>query len=289
MKGPNHRLTTATLPIMPETSRELRRLLGLPSTRNRQLQEVLLGDPAAVIAVFRELNRARPGAGEMATDAAHALSLTGLGPFRRLLDSLPKVEPGKRDHTGMQGRESAYSQAAHAAFYANALSTHKGMTGNQEIPTAALLQNPAILALWCVEPESALRAANAVRDGVPTNMAFGAELGEPLEDVNQRLARAWAFPRAAQQAMGDWDDFNPRPQMIKLADGLAQTTAASWQHEDSETFTELLSEFLDLSPERATAWLHRQATDAARSLSRYDYPLPGLRADIHGTRARGAG
>ncbi|MGB5450597.1 MAG: HDOD domain-containing protein [Sedimenticolaceae bacterium] len=287
MKGPNHRLTTATLPIMPETSRELRRLLGLPSTRNRQLQEVLLGDPAAVIAVFRELNRARPGAGEMATDAAHALSLTGLGPFRRLLDSLPKVEPGKRDHTGMQGRESAYSQAAHAAFYANALSTHKGMTGNQEIPTAALLQNPAILALWCVEPESALRAANAVRDGVPTNMAFGAELGEPLEDVNQRLARAWAFPRAAQQAMGDWDDFNPRPQMIKLADGLAQTTAASWQHEDSETFTELLSEFLDLSPERATAWLHRQATDAARSLSRYGYPLPGFELIFTGREPEG--
>jgi hypothetical protein len=57
---------------------------------------------------------------------------------------------------------------------------------------------------------------------------------------------------------------------------LAQTTAASWQHEDRETLTALLSEFLDLSQDEASAWLHRQAADAARSLSRFDYPLPGF-------------
>lgn len=276
MKGINQRLATVTLPIMRETSRELRRLLGLRSTRNQQLQDVLLGDPAATIAVFRELDHTRPGAGETVTDAAHAVSLIGLGPFRRLLDSLPEVEPQKLHGSRMPGKESAYSQAAHAAFYANALSRHRGTTENREIPTAALLQTPAILALWHAEPESAQRASNAVRDGVPTLVAFGAELGESLEDVNRRLAGAWSFPYLAQQAMGDWDDFNPRPHMVRLADGLAQTTAASWQHEDSETFTALLSKFLNLSVDQATAWLHRQATDAARALSRYDYPLPGF-------------
>lgn len=275
MKGRDQRLATATLPIMQETSRELRRLLGLPSTRNQQLQDVLLADPAAAIAVFRELGHARPGAGETVTDAAHAISLIGLGTFRRVLDSLPEMRLDEFGHTGMQGKESAYSQAAHAAFYAGALSRHKGASGNHEVPTAALLQNPAILALWGTEPESAQRATNAVRDGVPTHVAFGAELGESLENVNRRLAEVWGFPRLARQAMGDWDDFNPRPQMIRLADGLAQTTAASWQHEDAGTLTALLSEFLDLSPDQATTWLHRQATEAARSFSRYDYPLPG--------------
>jgi HD-like signal output (HDOD) protein len=276
MKGPNHRLATATLPIMKETARELRRLLDLRSTRNHQLQDVLLRDPAAAIAVFRELNQARPGASETVADAGHAVSLIGLEPLRRLVDTLPEVASRKDGKTGMSGAETAYSQAAHAAFYANALAEHKGPAGSREVPTAALLQNPAILALWNNDPESALRASNAVRDGVPTNVAFGAELGEPLEEANRRLASAWALPSLAKQAMGDWDDFNPRPMMVKLADGLAQTTAASWQHEDKETYIALLSEFLDLSQDQATSWLHQQASSAARSLGRFGYPLPGF-------------
>jgi len=276
MKGQNPRLATATLPIMRKTARELRRLLDLPATRLHQLQDVLLSDPAAAIAVFKELGQARPEARKTVADAGHAITLIGLDTFRRLLDSLPEIEPRKNAHTGMRGAETAYSQAAHAAFYANALAEHKGPARTHEVPTAALLQNPAILALWSIDPESALRASNATRDGVPTNVAFGAELGEPLEEANQRLAAAWALPSLAEDAMGDWDDFNPRPLMVKLADGLAQTTAANWQHEDKETYTALLSEFLDLSQDEATSWLHRQASGAARSLNSFDYPLPGF-------------
>ncbi len=276
MKGPNPRLANTTLPIMQETGRELRRLLGLRSTRNPQLQQVLLNDPAAAIAVFRELDQTRPGAHEQVSDAAHALSMIGIDPFRQLLERLPEVDGRTPDRPLKQGPASAYSQAAHAAFYAGALSEHKGLVGNMEIPTAALLQNPAILALWATEPESALRASNAVRDGVSASQAFGAELGEPLEDANQRLARAWALPKLARQAMGDWDDFNPRPQMVKLADGLAQTTAAGWHNDDTATITALLSDFLDAGDDEATAWLHQRSTDAARALSVLDYPLPGF-------------
>ena len=91
------------------------------------------------------------------------------------------------------------------------MTLHKGIEGGCEIRTAALLQNPAVLALWEAEPKSALRASRAVRDGVAVDAAFGAELGEPREDANRRLAGAWALPGLARPAMGDWDDFNPRP------------------------------------------------------------------------------
>lgn len=276
MKRRNPRLAQTTLPIMRETANELRRLLALRSTRNRELQEVLLSDPAAAIAVFRELNHTRPGAGEQVTDAAHAVSMIGMDPFRRLVESLPEVASRSPDEPVSHGPASAYSQAAHAAFYAAALSEYKGVQTTREIPTAALLQNPAILALWATEPESALRASNAVRDGVPPEVAYGAELGESLEDANRHLASTWALPRLARQAMGDWDDFNPRPHMVRLADGLAQSTAAGWQREDTETLTAALAEFLDLSRDQACAWLHGQAIDAARALSRFDYPLPGF-------------
>lgn len=274
MKGPNPRLPETTLPIMPATARELRRLIDLRTTRNQQLQDVLLSDPAASIAVFRELSRSRPGAGEQVSDAAHAVSLMGMIPFRRLIDSLPEVDDS--DDTRRTGSATAYSQAAHAALYAAALGNHKGYGKQPELSTAALLQNPAILALWSLEPESARRASNATRAGVPYETAFGAELGESLDDANRRLGEAWALPRLARQAMGDWDDFNPRPQVVKLADGLAQTTAAGWHSDQTDTYTEVLADFLDLSHDQACAWLHERVIDAARALSHLDYPLPGF-------------
>lgn len=269
-------LADTTLPIMRETAQELRRLLGLHSTRNQELQRVLLSDPAAAIAVFRRLEQARPGACEKVTDAAHAVSLIGMDPFRHLLDTLPEIDPGKRGQAGSGNPASAYSEAAHAAFYAGALSDHKGLGSKQEIPTAALLQNPAVLALWTADPEAALRAHNAVRDGVSAEIAFAAELGEPLDEANRRLATAWAFPQLAQQAMRDNELRNTRPQMVRIADNLARTTSAGWQREDTHAATGQLSDFLDLSRDQACAWLHQQATEAARSLSRYNYPLPGF-------------
>ena len=200
MKGPNPHLATARPPIMQETGRELQRLLGLPATRNQQLQDVLLGDPAATVAVFRVLQQVRPGACEQVADTGHAVSMIGLDSLRRLVEELPRVAGSP----GAGSPAPAYSQAAHAAMYAGALATLRGMGGSHDIPTAALLQNPAVLALWALEPESAQRATNAHRDGVAFAVAFGAELGEPLEEANQPLAEAWALPTLTRQSMGDW-------------------------------------------------------------------------------------
>ena len=276
MPGQIPRLAEATLPIMHQTGRELRRLLGQRSTLNRRLGDVLHSDPGAAIAVFRALGRIRPNASGLVTDAGHAVSLVGLDPFRRLLDSLPEVEPGRVPNVMTGGPTTAYSQAAHAAVYADALADHRGMGGNREITTAALLQNPAVPALWATEPEAALRATNAVRDGVPPDVAFTAELGESLQDANRRLAKAWAFPHLARQSMGDWDGFNPRPQMVMLAQGLAQNTTAGWRSETTATLAVRLADFLDLGHDQASAWLHRQTVDAARALHHLDYPLPGF-------------
>ena len=77
--------------------------------------------------------------------------------------------------------------------------------------------------------------------------------------------------------------------MVKLADGLAQTTAASWQHEDTETLTALLSEFLDLShgPGDGLAAPSRPPRLHAQ-LQQIDYPLPGFELHIHTARSRRA-
>ena len=260
---------------MPQTAAELRRLLDLRSTRHIQLQRILLADPAALVAVFRELEHARPGASERVGDAAHAVSLIGVEAFRRMIEGLPVLDG--TEHPVEGASSCTYSAAAHAAIYATAIAGHKGLGRREEFATAALLQNPAVLALAADEPESTQRAINAVRDGVSADVAFGAELGEPLQDANRRLAVSWALPALARQAMGDWDDFNPRPQVVRLADEIAQTTALSWHGEQIEALTSLLGEFLGLEQDQASGWLHRQSVDAARHLRPFAYPLPGFR------------
>ena len=258
---------------MPATAVELDRLLELQATRTSQLQRMLLNDPAAAIAVFRTLGRLRPDACDTVSDAAHAISLIGVDPLRELIQSVPTLSrpPGGRLR---ESATFAYSQAAHAAHYADRLAEHAGVGQNHEVPTAALLQHPAVIALWTAAPESAQRATYAVRDGVDFEMAFSAEIGEPVEDANQRLAEAWSLPALARQSLGDWDDFNPRPQLVKLADSLAQTTSAGWHGESLAMVSVILAEYLDSDEDAAIAWLHRETVEAARRLQGFDYPLP---------------
>jgi len=276
MNTTKRQLADAIPPIMQATAVELRRLLELRATRNPQLQRVLLSDPAAAVAVYRVLGRLRPGACDTVSDAAHAISLIGMQPLQEMIDSLPTQSFDPTRQALRETAAHAYSHAAHAAHYANALAEHKGLGANHEIPTAALLQNPAILALWTLDPESAQRATFTTRDGVDFETAFGAELGEPIEDANLRLAEAWSLPALARQSMGDWDDFSSRPQLVKLADGLAQTTASGWRDENLQTVNVILAEFLDCEDDAATSWLHRETVAAAARMTGFCYPLPAF-------------
>jgi HD-like signal output (HDOD) protein len=269
-------LAAVDLPVMPETAAELRRLLDLEVTRNPNLQDILIHDPAATIALFKRLQVARPGAFEQVSEIAHAVSMIGMDSVRELLGALPQLPEYEHAPRKPATPALAYSQAAHAALYADALAARVGLNGGQSLPTAALLQNPAMLALWAVEPESAQRASYALRDGVPAELAFGAELGVPLSLANQRLADAWAFPRLARQAMGTDEVAGKTLQVVRLAGVMAESTAAGWGNRNENPVTEKLADFLRIEPAHATQWMHRLSTDAARTLKRFDYPLPGF-------------
>jgi HD-like signal output (HDOD) protein len=276
MKSTKHRLVDVIPPIMQATAVQLRRLLDRSTTRNPLLQHVLLNDPAAAVAVYRVLGRLRPQACDTVSDAAHAISLIGMLPLQEMIDSLPSLDFDPTQRPLRETAASAYSQAAHAAHYAKALAEHRGLGANHEIPTAALVQNPAVLALWTLDPESAQRATFTTRDGVDFETAFSAELGEPLEDANRRLAEAWSLPALARQAMGDWDDFSSRAQLVELAGALAQTAACGWRNENLQTINVILAEFLDCSEDAAVTWLHRETVAAAAHMTGFCYPLPAF-------------
>ncbi|WP_078120918.1 HDOD domain-containing protein [Thiosocius teredinicola] len=276
MKADRNRLADATLPIMPETGRALRELLDTDTTRNPQLQPVLLNDPAAATAVFRRLEKVRPGAFERVADPAHAVSLMGQDAFRSLIESLPiaSIETQRTPRT--IGRENAYSQAAHAAVLAADLCNATRTEVSGDILTAALLQQPAMMALWATDPVSAKRATNAVQDGVPIEIALGAELGEPPATINTFLAERWAFPSLARDSLGTADGINNRPKLVRLADRLAQASMVGWGGGPLDDVAEPLAEFLRLDADKATAWLHRSIADAAQSLHHVGYPLPAF-------------
>ena len=260
---------------MPATAKELHRLLGLKSTRNPQLEHVLLNDPAAAVAGVRALGQLRPTAVETVSDAAHALSLVGMEAVQDLVRTLPELTQDRPDRRLDETAAHAYSQAAHAGHYAAALASIDARDHSQGVHTAALLQHPAVLALWVDDPEAALRATHAARDGVGFEAAFEAELGEPLGETDQRLAEAWSLPLLARRAM-DGDGSDPRPRLVKLADELAQSTAVDLRRRTDEPITAALADHLVCEGDGATTWLHRQTVEAARALHGFGYPLPGF-------------
>lgn len=260
------------LPIMPETAAALRKLLAQPNVTNNDLQAVLLSDPAASIALYNRIEQLRPGASESITDPAHAISMMGISAFKQLFEGLDVAQITQV--TPLLSLAYGYGHAAHAAWLAKAMAEQVHSKSGNEIAAAALLQQPAMLALWHKDPESAARASNAVRDGVPFDVAFRAELCEPLSEANQRLAKAWGFPRLARESLGDWDPFNKQPQTVMLADLLTQVSNHGWLEEETALQIELLSKFNNSDTDTAAAWWRSELANAGRALHRFGYPPP---------------
>ena len=260
---------------MPITAHALREQLNSNSSNNLALQRILMRDPAATIAVYQRVEQVRPGTAKGIADPAHALSMIGHHGFEEILRTLPqnsRQDTGeRRPHVG-----HAYSQAAHAAWFARALAKALGLENPEEIAAAALLQHPAILVLWLKDGESAARATNVTRCGVSFDVAFSAELGESLQQANRRLAEAWNLPRLAYEAMGDWNPFNQAAQTVALADMLTQTAFAGWPHDSSTLNAEILEEFLGQPQSAVSAWWRQGAAEAARDMAGHDYPLPAF-------------
>ena len=115
-----------------------------------------------------------------------------------------------------------------------------------------------------------------MRAGEPLEDTLQQALGEPIAELNGTLARAWGMPMLARQAIKPVaGDTRPKLGAVRLAEAVATATAAGWQHPMMAELPDRLAEFLSLSPDDATRWLHEQATDIARELSAYAYPLAG--------------
>lgn len=271
MTGVQGNLDKYKPPMMELTQRTLLELLEKPSTRNSDLQTVILRDPGAAVAVFSRLHEIAPSAMDDVTDIQHALGMLGMKAFESLVKSYPTLSAERKNSSASTC--FLFSQLAHAAIYAMAIARVAKQTSPEQLATAALLQDAAILALWQKEPDSALRATNATKEGVSPEIAFYAELRANINEVNQAVANAWGLPSLARETMNNWSAFSPKPLLVNLVTALARSTAANWHSEETETAIELLEGYLPKTISNPTGWLMQNAVDAAHQLSDLDYPL----------------
>lgn len=271
MSGISQRLIQCPPPMLADTQQKLLDLLEKPATRNIDLQNVILLDPGAAVAVFGRLHKLSPTAMDDVTDIQHAIGMMGLGVFEDLIKSARTVNFERQDAENNAGY--LYSQLAHAAHYAMAIGELSGQNSPEQLATAALVQHSTVLALWHCDAESALRATNATRDGVSDEIAFYGELHCDIKECNPLLADAWGLPLLARQTLDSWSAFNPRPLIINLASELAKTTAADWHSEETTTAIELLEGYLPNTVKNPTGWLMQEGVKIARKLEHLPYPL----------------
>jgi hypothetical protein len=263
-------LADLTLPLLPETAAALDASLALRKTRNADLQRILLSDPAAAIAVLRAVARRKPETAEDLVDLAHAVSLLGQAGLDTLMQDTPVLN--EADAARSLALRQHYAHAAHAAHYARAWATLRGWANAEGVAMAALLHNPAPLALAAADPESALRALNAAWAGVPWQIAYGAELGHDVRTANVELCRQCTLPRTVTAALRLAASATPAARLAAVAADLGRTTSLGWHPDETSLQLETLAQLLEVEHDAAGALLSRQAVEAARELAPLGYP-----------------
>lgn len=257
---------------MPYTARRVRFLTHSQKSTHADIESVVLNDPGATLAIYRALERRRPGASNEASGPAHAISMVGMDTFRAIFRNVPVID-GRKVMEHILSPGFAYGQAAQAGWYARRIAEILGFGQAVEMQVAALLQRPSVLTLWHHDFESAARASNAIRDGVSFEVAFRAELGLPVEAADPVYTEAWKLPQLAAEAAREDPQMSRQARCVAVATRMAQVAYAGWpEHEFEATVAELR----ELLPERvrdAGNWWKCETAAAAHVLQPWDYPL----------------
>ncbi len=264
--------TSAPLPIMPYTARRVRFLTHSQKSTHADIESVVLNDPGATLAIYRALERRRPGASDEASGPAHAISMVGMDAFRSIFRNVPVID-GRKVMEHILSPGFAYGQAAQAGWYARRIAEMLGFGQAIEMQVAALLQHPAVLTLWHQDFESAARASNATRDGVNFEIAFRAEFNLPVHVADQAYIDAWKLPQLAREAAHEDPEMSRQARCIAVATRMARVAYAGWP---DEAFVATAAELADLLPERVRDpgnWWKCETAATAHTLQPWDYPL----------------
>jgi len=193
-----HRLAEAfaaveRLPVLLESQRRLRRLVGKPSVPKGEVTETVESDVALVVAVLRATGdrNAAPGRVWGVPDAVDALTPAGVGALAAGLDTYDLLEPSGEWHGQLEPLRRHSVATKHAAVRVAVLGGHANW---DELALAALLHDVGRLVLARLYPGYAEIVDH--RAGLPEErvQAERRELGIDHALVGGVLTRRWGLP-----------------------------------------------------------------------------------------------
>ncbi|MES9968456.1 MAG: HDOD domain-containing protein [Candidatus Thiodiazotropha sp.] len=269
------KLSVEPLLVMQRTLTQVKDLLQKSSVNHSRLSEVISRDPGFSLHLMQQLNKLPSPPKEPITKISVAIPLLGMDAIERASRTLPSLED-KLKGPPRRGIIDCYSRAAHAAIYARSIAERRGWMEADSLYTAGLLHNVGEMALWAVAPDTMRAIHTKVSQGAAREGVARETLGITLEELSAGLSLAWQLPELIQDSQGISNSYEPKPLAVMLASVLARESSLGWYRSKLATDIELLAEFLEISCDEATTYLHRLASNAARDLCGLPLPLPAF-------------
>jgi HD-like signal output (HDOD) protein len=260
---------------MQRTLTQVKDLLQKSSVNHGRLSEVISRDPGFSLHVMRQINNLPNPPKEPINKVSLAIPLLGMDAIEQASRKLPSLE-AKLKGPPRRGLIDCYSRAAHAAFYARSFAERLRWQEADSLYTAALLYDIGEMALWSAAADKMRAVHTRINQGTTYESASRQILGFTLEELSVQLSIKWRLPDLIRDSQGLFNSYLPKPLSVMLASTLARDSHLGWQRTKTVDDIELLAEFLEISHSEATAYLHRQAVEAARDLYRLPLPLPAF-------------
>jgi HD-like signal output (HDOD) protein len=266
-------LASEPLLVMQRTLTEVRDLLRQSSVNHGRLSEVISRDPGFSMYVMRQINNLPNPPKEPITKISLAIPLLGMDAIEQASRTLPCLEE-KLKGPPRRGLIDCYSRAAHAAIYARSIAERRRWQETDSLYSAALLHDISEMALWARVPDKMHAIHGRITQDIPRESAAQQILGGTMEELSAELSEKWKLPTLIHDSQGLSNNYQPQPLAVMLASVVARESSLGWQRTKTDDDIELLAEFLEISHDEATAYLHRLAAQAARDLHRLPLPLP---------------
>ncbi len=268
-------LTGEPLPVMRRTLTQVRDLLDQSSVNHTRLSEVIARDPGFSLNIIRRLISLPTPPREEISRISLAIPLLGMDRVEQAARSLPCLED-RLQGPPRRGLINGYSQAIHAARYAQSIAEWRRAPESKDLYTAALLHNLAEMALWCADPDTMSNIHRRILNGDDRENVAREMLGATFEELSVQLSLTWHLPASIERAQGLSNSYLPAPLTVMLASAIARESSLGWDRPETLESLELLAEFLEIPVPRSIALIHRLAAETARDLSILSLPLPAF-------------
>lgn len=182
------------LPIDPAVRAEFLEQLQKGASASA-LSLLLLRDPALVLLLFREANRALARYDREAHTLEHAISLLGAGRMQTLAEQAPVLDP---NHPFIDGYRGALMRSRHAASQARLWAEGTGLWPAEEVFWSTLLAAAPLWPLY-LEAGPALQQIEQLRaeHGAVSTASVVKLLGCDYRALGAELAQRWLLPGMA--------------------------------------------------------------------------------------------